>query len=169
MMFTSLALFVLYGSKAVCCAASGSSYSYERAASNRGDVPKISRVYHYDNLTDCEWACDVKCEVTHVVYNDEHERRQYSCRRRKPPRNRSSAHPATKRGFTFLFLAATVMACCVVLLCCCCCCSWCCGGWTPRQSPPNAASLQIGSAYADGFKEHIDITCAEEDNIGKSI
>lgn len=64
--------------------------------------------YHYDNLTDCERVCDLSCEVTHVVYNDEHERKQYTCRKRKPSRTSSFSNLATKGSFTFLFVAAVV-------------------------------------------------------------
>lgn len=42
-------------------------------------------IYHYDNLTDCEAACEVPCGTTYVIRNDVDERRQYTCTQRKAP------------------------------------------------------------------------------------
>uniref|UniRef100_A0A9J2PIG1 Apple domain-containing protein n=1 Tax=Ascaris lumbricoides TaxID=6252 RepID=A0A9J2PIG1_ASCLU len=163
MIVVSFLIILFYANKTICYESSGSSYAYERAASKKDNVSKTIRFYHYDNLTDCERVCDLSCEVTHVVYNDEHERKQYTCRKRKPSRTSSFSNLATKGSFTFLFVAAVVMAFFILLLCCCCCFSWCCGGWTPRQSLPDVTS--IPPTYTDGFKEHIEASETEEENI----
>lgn len=65
-------------------------------------------IYHYDNFTDCEAVCAVKCETTQVIRNDVEERQQYSCRQRKPPLVSRLAHLSTSGTMTFLIIAAGV-------------------------------------------------------------
>ncbi|MFH4977888.1 hypothetical protein AB6A40_004597 [Gnathostoma spinigerum] len=59
-------------------------YVYHRTPLRAATID-VPRIYHYDNLTHCQAVCEVQCETTQVVNNDQEQRLQHTCRRRKPP------------------------------------------------------------------------------------
>ncbi|VDM39488.1 unnamed protein product, partial [Toxocara canis] len=84
-------------------------------------------IYHYDNLSDCEAVCAVKCETTQVVRNDVEERQQHSCKQRKPPLVSRFVDLSMSGTMSFLVIAAVIFVGLILILCCCCCrCCRCC-------------------------------------------
>ncbi|KAL3990778.1 putative integral membrane protein [Acanthocheilonema viteae] len=104
-----------------------SSPSYLRRLANRDGLirerdgtHRIMKIYHYDNLTDCESACEIPCGTTYVIRNDIDERRQFICMQRKTPVVSSFINISTTGIIPFI-LAAAVILCCLLLITCCCC------------------------------------------------
>uniref|UniRef100_A0A0M3I0U8 CX domain-containing protein n=1 Tax=Ascaris lumbricoides TaxID=6252 RepID=A0A0M3I0U8_ASCLU len=114
-------------------------------------------IYHYDNFTDCEAVCAVKCETTQVIRNDVEERQQYSCRQRKPPLVSRLAHLSTSGTMTFLIIAAGIFIGLILILCCCCCrcCRCCrCKSCCKKEAHPHNSS---NDPLVDGeFRETLD-------------
>ncbi|KAM3728125.1 Glucose starvation modulator protein [Dirofilaria immitis] len=81
---------------------------------------RIMKIYHYDNLTDCESACELPCGTTYVIRNDIDERRQFICMQRKAPVVSAFINISTTGVVPFI-LAAALVLCGLLLITCCCC------------------------------------------------
>uniref|UniRef100_A0A915Q781 Uncharacterized protein n=1 Tax=Setaria digitata TaxID=48799 RepID=A0A915Q781_9BILA len=92
---------------------SSSSSSYLRSLTNRDGLirerdgmHRIKKIYHYDNLTDCESACEIPCGTTYVIRNDVDERRQFICTQRKAPAVSAFINISTTGIVPFVLAAA---------------------------------------------------------------
>uniref|UniRef100_A0A1I8EY25 Uncharacterized protein n=2 Tax=Wuchereria bancrofti TaxID=6293 RepID=A0A1I8EY25_WUCBA len=106
---------------------SSSSSSYLRRLSNRDGLTRerdgmhrIMKIYHYDNLTDCEIACEIPCGTTYVIRNDVDERRQFICMQRKTPVVSAFINISTTGIIPFILAAALILCGLLIITCCCC-------------------------------------------------
>ncbi|VDK47281.1 unnamed protein product, partial [Anisakis simplex] len=109
----------------------------------------ISGIYHYDNLTDCEAACEVKCEATQVIRNDVEERQQYSCKQRKPPLVNRLVDLSSSGTMSVLVVAAVLFIGLIMILCCCCCrcCRLCCNDNKKQRTAAASAKSSRTNAH----------------------
>lgn len=102
-----------------------SSSVYNRRMSNRDGLStrereRIMKIYQYDNLTDCETACEIPCGTTYVIQNDIDERRQYTCTQRKVPMVSAFIDINNTGILTFVLAAALILFALLLIICCCC-------------------------------------------------
>uniref|UniRef100_A0A8R1TNU3 Uncharacterized protein n=1 Tax=Onchocerca volvulus TaxID=6282 RepID=A0A8R1TNU3_ONCVO len=111
---------------------SSSSSSFRRLANKDGltrereEMHRIMKIYHYDNLTDCESACELPCGTTYVIRNDIDERRQFICMQRKAPFVSPFININTTGIIPFILIAALIIKafqilCGLLLIICFCC------------------------------------------------
>ncbi|VDN02271.1 unnamed protein product [Thelazia callipaeda] len=106
---------------------SSASSSYLRKLINRNDVarereviPRIMKIYHYDNLTDCEAVCEIPCGTTYVIRNDVDERRQFICTQRKVPAVSAFITFSNTGIIPIIMLIALILFGLLLITCCCC-------------------------------------------------
>uniref|UniRef100_A0A0R3RJ67 Brain protein I3 n=1 Tax=Elaeophora elaphi TaxID=1147741 RepID=A0A0R3RJ67_9BILA len=80
----------------------------------------MREIYHYDNLTDCETACEIPCGTTYVIRNDVDERRQFICMQRKTPVVSAFINISTTGIIPFILAAALILCGLLLIMCCCC-------------------------------------------------
>ncbi|VDN17293.1 unnamed protein product [Gongylonema pulchrum] len=112
----------------------------------------FAEIYHYDNLTDCEQACEVPCGTTYVIRNDVDERRQYTCTQRKLPVI-SAFIDVNNTGVLTFVLAAALIVCGLLLITCCCCIRWGCACFRRMYRSHNLSNDPLVNGE---FKESLD-------------